>query len=157
MSDLELHELDVEECLQLLARRRFGRLAVDDDHGPVILPVNYRLQDGMILIRTATGTKLDAADRQAAATLEVDDVADDGDAGWSLVVRGRLRRLMGTSRGSAQEPVPVPDGDRPHLIGLMPGRITGRRFGSEEARYRRRVPATSGNVWRGRDGDDLLG
>lgn len=55
---------------------------------PAILPVNFRLSNGRIIVRTLPGTKLDAAVAQAVVAFEVDDYDPEGSWGWSVLVRG---------------------------------------------------------------------
>ncbi|HEX9889972.1 MAG TPA: pyridoxamine 5'-phosphate oxidase family protein [Nitriliruptorales bacterium] len=127
----ELIELDVAECLELVGERGVGRLAVDDGEGPVILPADYLFQGGVLHIRTSSGTKLDAADRRAPASFEVDALPSESERGWSVLLRGRLRRLLAPEGRDGLEPTPTVAGDRHHLIGLLPTSITGRRIGPD--------------------------
>jgi Pyridoxamine 5'-phosphate oxidase len=55
--DMVLEELSLTECLALLTSHRVGRVAVVVDGQPVILPVNYRTDDGTVVFRTDAGTK----------------------------------------------------------------------------------------------------
>jgi nitroimidazol reductase NimA-like FMN-containing flavoprotein (pyridoxamine 5'-phosphate oxidase superfamily) len=50
-------ELTRSECFELLARERLGRVAVIDDLGPVVFPVNFVLDRHMVVLRTDEGTK----------------------------------------------------------------------------------------------------
>jgi nitroimidazol reductase NimA-like FMN-containing flavoprotein (pyridoxamine 5'-phosphate oxidase superfamily) len=43
-------ELEAKECLELLADHQIGRVAYCDDRGPVVLPVNYALDDETVVI-----------------------------------------------------------------------------------------------------------
>ena len=59
MSDAALESLSEEECIALLKRTQYGRVAVVTSDGrPEIFPVNYALDERTITIRTATGVKL---------------------------------------------------------------------------------------------------
>ena len=51
-------ELTKSECFELLARQHVGRVAVVDDQGPVVFPVNYVLDRHTVLFRADAGTKL---------------------------------------------------------------------------------------------------
>ena len=53
-----LHELEPEECWRRLASRTVGRMAYVDRDGPVIVPLNYRVVDGRIWVRTASYDQL---------------------------------------------------------------------------------------------------
>ena len=52
MPDVRMEELDKEECHKLLAERHLGRLAIPDFGGPVIFPVNYVLDQDLVIFRT---------------------------------------------------------------------------------------------------------
>ena len=70
-SDPSLQALTTQECYLLLATQQVGRLGVNAEHYPLIFPVNYGLDRGIIVIRTNPGTKLAAA-THANVTFEVD-------------------------------------------------------------------------------------
>jgi uncharacterized protein len=80
--------LDRAECVRLLETQSVGRLAVVDEGSPVILPVNYVIDDDHVVFRTAEGTKLDAAARQGPVAFEIDQTDPVYHTGWSVVVRG---------------------------------------------------------------------
>ncbi|MEU6379903.1 pyridoxamine 5'-phosphate oxidase family protein [Streptomyces sp. NPDC046909] len=85
-------ELAAEECWTRLATHGVGRLAVSTAEGPVVVPVNYSVVDGVIAFRTAPGTVPSQAvgDRVA---LEVDRIDDVFARGWSVLVCGRARAV----------------------------------------------------------------
>lgn len=159
--DRELTELDERTCRRLLERHHFGRVAVNDDDGPVVLPVNYTVQQGSVVFRTGTGTKLDAAVSGDAACFEIDDVDEERRLGWSVVVRGRLEEITDSDeRVRIEEEMiePFAPGRRDHLIRVLARSVTGRRIpipsSIPEEWFER---ADLGNIWYGRDASDLLG
>jgi nitroimidazol reductase NimA-like FMN-containing flavoprotein (pyridoxamine 5'-phosphate oxidase superfamily) len=77
-----------EECLARLAGARVGRVAFVNQGDPVILPVNHGMDGDCVVFRTATGTKLLAADSEQPVAFEVDGFDADRRAGWSVLVRG---------------------------------------------------------------------
>ena len=81
-------ELSKSECFALLAREHLGRVAVVDDRGPVVFPVNFVLDRHMVVFRTDEGTKLDAACRGSRVAFEVDGTDTAAHTGWSVLVRG---------------------------------------------------------------------
>lgn len=89
-----LEVLSREECLALLGTAALGRIAVTARALPTILPVNFRLDEDRILIRTGHGTKLDAATRNTVVAFEVDEVDPGTRTGWSVVVTGVARELV---------------------------------------------------------------
>jgi nitroimidazol reductase NimA-like FMN-containing flavoprotein (pyridoxamine 5'-phosphate oxidase superfamily) len=87
-STAELFQLDETTCLSLLTTQHLGRLVVDGGD-PAVVPVNYRLVDGVSAFRTEAGSRADGADRQQ-VMFEVDMFDDRTRSGWSVLVRGRL-------------------------------------------------------------------
>ena len=67
-----LEVLASDQCLRLLAQAPLGRVGLTSGALPVILPVNFLLQEDHILVRTGRGTKLDAATRNAVVAFEAD-------------------------------------------------------------------------------------
>jgi nitroimidazol reductase NimA-like FMN-containing flavoprotein (pyridoxamine 5'-phosphate oxidase superfamily) len=89
----DLIVLSVEECNQRIQEAPVGRVAFMSKGEPLVLPVNHALVDGVIAFRTSIGEKLDAADRRAPMSFEVDDWDASGPSGWSVVVRGVAERV----------------------------------------------------------------
>jgi nitroimidazol reductase NimA-like FMN-containing flavoprotein (pyridoxamine 5'-phosphate oxidase superfamily) len=79
--------------MRLLREATLGRVGITVDALPVILPVNFRLLGERIVFRTAPGTKLDAATRNAIVAFEVDDIEPASHSGWSVVVVGTAREV----------------------------------------------------------------
>jgi nitroimidazol reductase NimA-like FMN-containing flavoprotein (pyridoxamine 5'-phosphate oxidase superfamily) len=124
--------MDRQLCLRLLAADEIGRLAVVSGGAPVILPVNYVLDDEAIVMRTAPGTKLEGA--RGAACFEIDAFDRAHRHGWSVVVTGRLEEVdryapRDLAHVRALDVSPWADGERNHWLRLVPSRITGRRVG----------------------------
>ena len=86
-------ELGPDQCLDLLASRRVGRVGISIGALPVILPVNYAVFDHGVLFRTAAGTKLDAAVRGIVVAFEADAYDPDGRAGWSVLLVGKASEV----------------------------------------------------------------
>ncbi len=122
--------IDQRECLELLAANQVGRLAVIDGTAPLILPVNYALDDETILFRTGEGTKL-AASRGGAACFEIDGVDTTRRRGWSVVVRGNLHEVTAHDQSRLDRLGPLVNSwvsERSHLIELQSWSVTGRRL-----------------------------
>ncbi len=77
-----------KDCLERLAKARLGRLAFISQGDPIILPVNHGMDGEDVIFRTATGTKLLAADIEQVVAFEVDGYDADRRTGWSVMVRG---------------------------------------------------------------------
>ena len=88
-----MEELDEDESRRLLAEHHLGRLAIPDFGGPVIFPVNYVLDQDLVIFRTDPGSKLDAATEREQVAFEVDAVDEATRTGWSVVVRGTLAEI----------------------------------------------------------------
>jgi nitroimidazol reductase NimA-like FMN-containing flavoprotein (pyridoxamine 5'-phosphate oxidase superfamily) len=120
--------LSTEECWELLELEEFGRLAfrlVDEVH---LVPINYVADAGVLLFRTASGNKLLAAALHSDVAFEID--WHDEHAAWSVVVRGRIRRLhedeVHRVEGRLLDPwVPTL---KYEVIELTPESVSGRRF-----------------------------
>jgi uncharacterized protein len=131
--DAELQILSDEDCYGLLATQQIGRLGVNAEHYPLIFPVNYALDHGVIVIRTNAGTKLAAADH-ANVTFEVDQIDQWTRSGWSVLVRGLAEKLTSEHRAELIERTkasgvqPWAPGDRGHWMRLIPHDISGRRI-----------------------------
>ncbi len=86
-----LHVLDEEACLRVFERHAIGRLGFSAAALPVVLPINFTIDDRRIFFRTEPGLKLDAARAGAVACLEVDDYDAMNHTGASALATGRLR------------------------------------------------------------------
>jgi uncharacterized protein len=130
----ELQVLSSDDCYLLLATQQIGRLGVNAEHYPLILPVNYALDHaGVIVIRTDAGTKLAAANH-ANVTFEVDEIDQRTRSGWSVLVRALAEEVTSEHRTELIERTkasgvePWAPGDRGHWMRLIPQAITGRRI-----------------------------
>jgi uncharacterized protein len=131
-----IQSLSSEECLQLLSTGSVGRIAVTRDALPVILPVNYAVDGGSILIRTTDGAILRAARAGGAVVaFEVDNLDARTMTGWSVLVTGTLREVTAVSavlRAEQLPLVPWAGGERRHFVRITPGLLSGRRIFAEE-------------------------
>ena len=131
--------LDREECLALLAQATLGRVGVTIGALPSVVPVNYRLVGDEVVIRTGAGTKLDAATRNAVVAFEVDDMDPVEHTGWSVMVTGVAREVVGETEAAEllrhQVPHWAPNGaDR--IIAISTEMATGRRIAHRSAAAR---------------------
>ncbi len=121
------------ECRQLIAAGGVGRIAFCTGSGPVVLPVNFAVLAGTVVIRTGQGSMLEGhADEQVA--FEVDHIDEALSQGWSVLVRGMAHRVAHPAelhlvqRGVAIWP--WPGDDRDIFVRIIPDTITGRRIES---------------------------
>jgi uncharacterized protein len=124
-----LRELTRAECFELLASEHLGRLAVVDDRGPVVFPVNYVLDRHTVVFRTEEGTKLHAACRGSPACFEVDRTDATAHTGWSVVVRGEVTEVTDQAELARLRELPLPawaPGARNYYVRMLPAALTGR-------------------------------
>jgi uncharacterized protein len=124
-------ELTKSECFALLAREHLGRVAVVDDRGPMVFPVNFVLDHHMLVLRTDEGTKLDAAMRGSQVAFEIDGADAATRAGWSVVVRGEAVEVtdpVELARLSKLPLHPWAPGAKAHYVRILPAAMTGRRI-----------------------------
>jgi Pyridoxamine 5'-phosphate oxidase len=119
------------ECHRLIAAGGIGRIAFCTTSGPAVLPVNFAVVAGTIVIRTAEGAAVDGHACEQVG-FEVDHIDEALSQGWSVLVRGRAHRvahpaeLQMIRRDAAIWP--WPGGDRDVYVRIIPDMITGRRI-----------------------------
>lgn len=123
--------LVAEQCLELLATARLGRIAVTIGAVPAIFPVQYELVEGQIVFRVGKATNLHTASANTVVAFEVDDVDPSWTEGWSVLVVGVARDVRdGTDVESSLEQAAHlwdPDGGG-RVIAILPAFLSGRRF-----------------------------
>ncbi len=124
-----LRELNRRDCLDLLQGSGVGRVAVCTPDGPVIIPVNYVLDDETVVVRTAPYTLL-AGHAWDQAAFEIDDLDHDMRRGWSVLVVGQAAPVEDPDEIAESqrlsELMPWAPGSRNMFIRITPQRITGR-------------------------------
>ncbi|MFC9471703.1 pyridoxamine 5'-phosphate oxidase family protein [Nocardia sp. NPDC056952] len=129
--DPSVKELAVNESWALLRTEEIGRLAVWVDDHPDIFPLNYAVDHGTIVFRSARGTKVSAALSDARVALEVDGYLPESHEAWSVVIKGRAEgiREIGDLVDTVDLPLsPWQPGAKNSFIRLVPTLVTGRRF-----------------------------
>lgn len=125
-------ELGESECLELLRGVDVGRIAVRlDDGGVDIFPMNFVVDQGTILIRTAAGTKLDSIKREPSVGFEADFYDYFERVAWSVVIKGDAKVVKSHDDLFALLNVDLdawhPE-RKPFFVRIVPTSITGRRF-----------------------------
>lgn len=126
--DDDIEELSDLESWELLRRNELGRLAfhlLDEVH---IVPVNYAVDNGTLLFRTAEGSKLLGVVLNGNVAFEVEEIGDD--LARTVVVRGRARQL-GEQEAHRAEQLPLRSwvsGDRYEVVEIRPTSVTGREL-----------------------------
>ena len=119
-----------EECLEKLRAHNVGRVSVTQDALPVIVPVNYVVDGSGVVFRTTADGLLARACHSNVVAFEIDDLAEDGMAGWSVLVVGVADALDGSERMRAvnRALVSAAGPDRDHFVRVTMGRLTGREI-----------------------------
>ncbi|MEU3254155.1 pyridoxamine 5'-phosphate oxidase family protein [Streptomyces sp. NPDC006997] len=124
-------ELTERQCWELLSTHGVGRIAVNTREGPAVVPVNYDVVDGAVVLRTRPGsTPALAVGRRVG--FETDRVDDALSQGWSVLVRGEAEAVMDPAVARLLDDRaytrPWAGGGRPLWIRIEPRVITGRRI-----------------------------
>jgi len=128
-------ELTKAECFELLAGEHLGRVAVADDHGPVVFPVNFVLDRHTVVFRTEEGTKLHAAIRGSRVCFEADRTDQAARTGWSVIVRGEITEVTDPDELARLRELPLQvwaPGTRDRYVRVLPAVLTGRRIAAAE-------------------------
>jgi uncharacterized protein len=126
-----LRRLSREECFEFLGRERLGRVAVRIGALPAILPVNYAMFEGDVVIRTAPGTKLSAAIMGVRVGFEIDG-ANGPTSGWSVLVVGSASEIRDAASLERVRRLPLESwapGARDHFVRIPAEQVSGRAFG----------------------------
>jgi uncharacterized protein len=124
-------ELTKSQCFELLAGQKLGRLAFVDERGPVVLPVNFVLDNYMVVIRTDEGAKLDIASHGDRVAFEVDHLDAHEGTGWSVLIRGEAIEVTDGPELARLSKLPLRSlapGSKSHYVRILPAVITGRRI-----------------------------
>ena len=130
-NDPTIAELSTAECWDLLRTREVGRLGVNADGFPQVLPMNYALDGSTVVVRSRPGAKLRAADGQP-VSFEIDDIDEISRAGWSVLVKGRAVLVPETheARESTEDTMVQPwaPGEELYWMRIDVAEISGRRI-----------------------------
>jgi nitroimidazol reductase NimA-like FMN-containing flavoprotein (pyridoxamine 5'-phosphate oxidase superfamily) len=126
-----LEVLPFDSCLRLLAAVSVGRVGFVAGGEVVVLPVNFVVDGQDVVFRTASGSKLAAAEDSITAAFEADNYDDITESGWSVLVNGRFEVVEDEAeiaRLSRFGLYPWAGAvDRPSWIRIRPISVTGRR------------------------------
>lgn len=126
----QLVDLSRDECLHLLGTRQVGRVAVTiPREGPLVVPVNYVLDDRSIIFRSGYGTKLRSLPARP-ISFQVDHHLPEGRVGWSVLARGMAREI---SRAEAAHLVLEPwvPQEKHYWVRMEIHALSGRRIARE--------------------------
>ncbi len=124
-----LRDLGDDECWAHMGETGIGRVATCSPEGPVILPVNYLVDNGTLIVRTAAYTQL-AAHVGETLAFEIDDFDPEMQRGWSVLIVGKATTINDPDElaglGPRQRLEPWAPGSRNLFIRITPRQITGR-------------------------------
>jgi uncharacterized protein len=123
--------LNVHDCWKYLRSVSVCRIALIRNGVPEIFPVNFVPDNGTVIFRTGSGTKLDAVLGGGSIALEADGLNTYGTIAWSVIVKGTAAVV--DSQEDFQEAAdaglsPWETGSKDHLVRVTPSEVTGRRF-----------------------------
>ena len=123
--------LEANECWQLLRQTEVGRLAVSIRDFPDLFPINFVVDHGTVVFRTAEGTKLAAAVLGRAVAFEVDGYDPDAGEAWSVVIKGRaveIERMHELFEALDLPLFPWHASPKHRFVRIEPDDVSGRRF-----------------------------
>ena len=126
-----LEVLSRAECVRLLAGAHIGRVGVSVGALPAVLPVNFALVGDGIVLRTAAGSKLDAALANAVVAFEVDSIDPMYHTGWSVLVQGVASEVVDPAERERLRAAPLrpwADHDRDRFVRIYIDLVSGRRL-----------------------------
>ena len=121
--------LSREQCLRLMATVPLGRIIYTRHAMPAVELVNFTVDAGDIVIRTAPSGKLLAAIQGAVVAFEADKFDPVTRSGWSVTAVGHARDVtnpadIGMLRTTG--PHPWVSGDHTYFVRITPGQLHGR-------------------------------
>lgn len=131
-------ELTRQECLDLITDGGVGRVAFCAPSGPQIYPVNFVLDHGGIVFRTAAYSSLGTFVHDQPVAFEVDELDHEQASGWSVVATGVARSVSDPDAiaelAARGKPAPWAAGARNLYLRIEPHTISGRRVGAHQVR-----------------------
>ena len=119
-------------------------MAVAFGDQPDIFPVNFVVDHGTVVFRTAEGTKLAAAVLGRGVAFEVDGYDADAGEAWSVVVKGHateIERMQDVFDALDLPLFPWHAAPKHRFVRIEPEDISGRRFQVVDNRRRSRLDA----------------
>jgi uncharacterized protein len=142
--------LPLEDCLHLLGSVPVGRIGFEADGEVVVLPVNHVVDGQSVAFRTATGSKLSAAQGQSRVVFEADDYDARHRVGWSVLLNGRAQVVYEDAEIDALDRLALDswadEADRPFWIRIRPESVSGRRISNHGSPGVSQVPLPRGSA-----------
>src|ERR1700739_659491 len=119
---------------RLLGPRGIGRIAFGTASGLAVLPVNYAVKDGTIVIQTGSGPLI-GVHGDGPFSFEADHFDLELSQGWSVLVRGEAHRVLqpGELRDLREDCDlrPCPAGEHALFVRIARSKLTGGRIRSQ--------------------------
>ena len=80
--------LDADECWALVSDAVVGRVAWSSPEGISVVPVNFRVVEGVIVFHTTHESFLAGLAAPTEVAFQVDEIDQETATGWSVLVRG---------------------------------------------------------------------
>jgi nitroimidazol reductase NimA-like FMN-containing flavoprotein (pyridoxamine 5'-phosphate oxidase superfamily) len=122
-------ELTDEQSWTLLEKTRHGRIVLTAGGETDIFPINYLARGGVLLMRSAPGTKLAELTVNEKVVFEADGITSD--EAWSVVAKGTARVLQSAeeiARAEASGLTSWIPTLKDFYVEVKPDRISGRHF-----------------------------
>ncbi len=120
-----LKELTPDQCWELAASSKVGRLAWQGPHAPTVVPVNFTVDGQTIRIRTTAYSEAGQQCDDSAVAFQVDSIDPAGRTGWSVLMRGRAHAEYAQPSGPS-DPEPWLSGPRTLSLRVDVEEISGR-------------------------------
>ena len=127
----QVEKLSESDCWLILRTVQLGRLAVSTPNGVDIFPMNFVVDHGTVVFRTAPGVKLTAALTGDPVAFEADGEQAATHLLWSVVIHGRASEIsdLDESLDTLRLPLtPAQAANKSRLLRITPHSVTGRRF-----------------------------
>ena len=122
-----LEEMSRRECLDLMGSLAVGRVAVaQSDSPPLVVPVNYVVEDETVVFRSDPGSKLSAL-RDHPISFQVDVIDPSHRRGWSVLVHGMAHEMAPGEVGRVALDSWA-GGLKQHWVRIVSSAIRGRRI-----------------------------
>lgn len=143
-------ELGQLSCRQLLSTHQRGRIALNGNPSPEVVPVDYVLSDNSIYFRTGDNISEMASDGSQEATFQVDGSNPERRSSWNVMVRGHLENAD-ASEEPEELPGPLDIAERPHLVQMSIDEMEGREVPQDQDWE------LGSHAWAHQDASDLMG
>jgi nitroimidazol reductase NimA-like FMN-containing flavoprotein (pyridoxamine 5'-phosphate oxidase superfamily) len=130
-------ELSEAESLRLIEEAEVGRIGFSGRFGPIVLPVNYKLINGVVVFRveedSALGEDLRTGipDAQYRVAFEIDALDPASRTGWSVMIQGPAHHVDDEAEQAELLQAGIESwagGEKALFMRVTPALVTGRRI-----------------------------